>query len=299
MQGIPGPRPLIVLNPASVASTDPVADLLRAERSDYRGLYYRWEREQWEAGTIDLEGDASEWRGLSKAARRSVGDAVAWRHLRARQATTALVPFVDIAPNEEQQVFLTTELVDEARHVVLFDRFATEVMGQDATTVAERAPDVGDPVLRELLLADLPEMSARLAAADALDLGLLVEGVTLYQLGILGLLDLTEQRWLVVHLESEGSLRGLREGLALARRDAARHVAFALRLLEEASAIDAAVTASARAALEDLYPRVAQVLRRTGLPEKTGVGNDEMNQAAQGSCAAWFEAVGLEPPRLG
>lgn len=299
MQGIPGPRPLIVLNPASVASTDPVADLLRAERSDYRGLYYRWEREQWEAGTIDLEGDASEWRGLSKAARRSVGDAVAWRHLRARQATTALVPFVDIAPNEEQQVFLTTELVDEARHVVLFDRFATEVMGQDATTVAERAPDVGDPVLRELLLADLPEMSARLAAADALDLGLLVEGVTLYQLGILGLLDLTEQRWLVVHLESEGSLRGLREGLALARRDAARHVAFALRLLEEASAIDAAVTASARAALEDLYPRVAQVLRRTGLPEKTGVGNDEMNQAAQDSCAAWFEAVGLEPPRLG
>lgn len=286
------------MNPASGTAVDPVVDLLRSERSDYRGLYYRWEREQWEAGGIDLENDAAQWGGLDARTRRAVADAVAWRHLRARQAMTGLVPFVDIAPDEEQQVFLTTELVDEARHVVLFDRFATEVMGEEATSVAERAPDVADPALRELLLGDLPDMSARLAAAQAPDLGLLLQGVALYQLGILGLLDLTEQRWLVAHFESEASLPGLREGLALARRDTARHVAFALRLLEEASGKDPGVAASSRVALEDLYPRVVQVFRRSGLTQKAGAGND-MNQAARASCAAWFEAVGLEPPSLG
>lgn len=278
---------------AATASRDPVVELLQAERSDYRGLYYRWEQEQWQAGRIDLAADAEEWATLDDDVRRAVTGAVAWRHLRARQATTALVSFVDAAPTEEQQVFLTTELVDEARHVVLFDRFVTEVMGEDAATVASRAPDVEDDALRELLLDVLPEGSERLAAAAQPDLGRLVSAVTVYQLGIVGLVGLTEQRFLADHLRSREVLPGLLEAIHLTARDSARHTAFALRLFQEAA------RGGTRDRCHREMKRVSPLLGRA-LQERSAafVGDAGMRKAAQTSCAAWFDAVGVEPPPL-
>lgn len=285
---------LVTSTEAATARRDPVVELLQAERSDYRGLYYRWEQEQWQAGKVDLAGDGEQWADLDDEVRRPIAAAVAWRHLRARQATTALVPFVDAAPSEEQQVFLTTELVDEARHVVLFDRFATEVMGEDAANVAARAPDVEDEAMRELLLDVLPETSRRLAAAAQPNLGSLVSAVAVYQLGIVGLVDLTEQRLLAEHLRSQRLLPGLLEALQLTTRDAARHTAFALRLFQEAAASgDGDRSGKEWERLAGLLGRVLQA-RGVGLG-----GGGAMHEAARSSCAAWFEAVGLEaPPRF-
>ena len=281
---------------AVIAGRDPVVELLQATRSDYRGLYYRWEQEQWQAGAIDFGSDAEQWPTLDHELRRLVAGAVAWRHLRARQATMVLVPFVDAAPDEEQQVFLTTELVDEARHVVLFDRFATDVLGLEADTVASRAPDVEDGALRELLLDVVPEVSRTLAALAIPDLAALVSATSVYQLGIVGVVDLTEQRVLTEYLRSQEVLPGLLKALHLTMRDAARHTAFGMRLLEE-GATSAAVVGG-RDALENVAPLLERGLRERsggyGVPSKSV----DMRKAAQTSCAAWFEAVGIEPPLL-
>lgn len=281
---------------AVIARRDPVVELLQAGRSDYRGLYYRWEQEQWQAGAIDFGTDAEQWPGLDEELRRVVAGGVAWRHLRARQATTALVPFVDAAPDEEQQVFLTTELVDEARHVVLFDRFATEVLGQEAATVASRAPDVEDSVLRELLLDVVPEVSRTLAALGTPDLAALVSATSVYQLGIVGVVDLTEQRVLTEYLRSQEVLPGLLKALHLTMRDAARHTAFGMRLVEEAAT--SASVVGGREALENVAPLLERGLQeRSGYAVASGKSVD-MRKAAQTSCAAWFEAVGIDPPLL-
>lgn len=280
------------MTPPSGTVTDPVVELLNAERSDYRGLYYRWEKEQWEAGAIDLTRDAVDWKALDAGVRAIVAGAIGWRHLRARSATTALVPFVDGAPDEEQQVFLTTELVDEARHIVLFDRFSAEVMGEDASTVTDRAPAVDDPALRELLLEAFPAVSAELAKAARPGLGLLAEAVTSYQIAVVGLLGLAEQAALDELLSSQGILPGLTAGLALAGRDSVRHVAFALRVLQETSATEPDAMTAVGARLRGLLPVVERALGRTG-----GVRNEGgSQQAAQLGYAAWFEAVGVEPP---
>ncbi len=84
--------------------------------SSFRDLYYQWEANQWEALAIDLPDDV----------RHDLPDEIvrALRIMRAidEWSLRSLVPLMDAAPTEEQQVFLSTQLVDEARHHVLLDR---------------------------------------------------------------------------------------------------------------------------------------------------------------------------------
>ncbi|MGH2818742.1 MAG: ribonucleotide-diphosphate reductase subunit beta, partial [Actinomycetota bacterium] len=108
----------------------PIDDVLATideEPPSYRDLYYRWERQQWEATAIDLSEDRRQWtEELSEHLKRSLLWGLASFYVGEQQVTETLVPFVDAAPSEEQQVFLSTQLVDEARHTVFFDRFYAE-----------------------------------------------------------------------------------------------------------------------------------------------------------------------------
>ena len=277
--------------------TEPdVLALLAEANGGYRGLYYRWERQQWEAGKLDLSVDVGQWPTLDPSLRLEVTQAVGWRHLRARLALDALVGFADAAPHEEQQVFLATQLADEARHIVLFDRFGTDVMGMHPESIDRRRPDVVDEDLRALLLDVLVETSAAVAAAPEPDLDALSEAVTIYQIGIVGMLGLTQQRSLIEELEPEDLLPGLRRGLTLAGRDASRHVAFALLLLQEATAADGGALARSHEALRTVAPLILRVLSGSG---DVGGAQKDLARAAGDTCVAWFQAVGLEPPALG
>ena len=56
-----------------------------------------------------------------------------------------LAPFVLAAPSGEIEIFLATQLVDEARHAAFFDRFMAEVMALEAEDIRGRlARDGGD-----------------------------------------------------------------------------------------------------------------------------------------------------------
>ena len=49
--------------------------------------------------------------------------------------TVELLPFAIAAPTHEAQAFLTTQISDEAKHVVFWDRFYREVLGIEATSL--------------------------------------------------------------------------------------------------------------------------------------------------------------------
>ena len=53
------------------------------------------------------------------------------------RVTTELLPFAIAAPTDDQRIFLASQIADEARHCVFFDRFYREVLGADAQTIAE------------------------------------------------------------------------------------------------------------------------------------------------------------------
>lgn len=276
---------------------DPVVKLLEEDRSDYRDLYYRWEQERWEAGAIDLSGAIAAWPDLDGSVRRHLADATHWRRVRSELATTALVAFVDSAPTEEQQVFLTTQLVDEARAGVFLDRVAAEVLGAPGADMAARsgaAGDIVDPELLALLDRSLPEAAAALrAAADPIEP--LVSAVAAYHLGVVGMLGLTELWALLEEPAAARGLAGIAEGLRMIERDTTRHVAFALLFLAD-STDDARSRRALERSLDNTVPAVVAALASMA-EVAPGLGTaDELGERATNDVVQWLRAVKLRVP---
>jgi len=264
-----------------------VVELVTAEGAGYRDLYYRWEREQWEAGKIDLEADADAWQRLDAIERKRIIDAVDWRRVRAERAASALVAFVDAAPTEEQQVFLTTQLVDEARAGVFLDRVAEVVFGAIEGDMEARsgAATAGlDEGMETLLDVALPRASARLRTAN--DPDELVRAIACYHLGVVGALGLTELAALTRQPGAGAGLPGLQEGWTKIVRDATRHVAFALLFLEEAAVTPGSEKALG-SGLADALPLALEALAGEALRER-----------ARADLASWLRAVKLGAPAI-
>lgn len=207
----------------------------------YRELYYRWEHQQWSAGDVDFSDDHLHWHeAFGPELRRSFLWFLAPFYVGAQQVTDALGPFVDAAPTEEQQVFLTTQLVDEARHTVFFDRFYAEVIGGEGADMQGRV-DAQKPHLNDgfgkLLQDRLPAISRRIRD-EGENLELLVEGIVLYHIVFAASLALTSSRFLLNFMREAELLPGFRQGFTAVARDMSRHVSFGVTFLKEMVAAD-------------------------------------------------------------
>ena len=198
-----------------------------ASAPGYRDLYYRWEREQWAAEGIDLGRDRSEWMTLAPDTAARLATQISILCTGKARITDLLVPFVDAAPSEEQQLFLTSQLVDEARHAVFLDRLCSEVLRDTGVDMHERliarAAELppGERVLFDELTAVSERIRANLSDPDAFR-----AGVRLYHLGIQAGRQLPAALSLVEHLRDEGQLPGTRLGMEMIARDLERHISF-------------------------------------------------------------------------
>ncbi|HEX2240954.1 MAG TPA: hypothetical protein VHJ82_07435 [Actinomycetota bacterium] len=223
------------------------------ELPGYRALYYEWERAQWGAGSVQLTSDASAWESLDADWRRALLGALAPLAVGQERASTALVPFVDAAPDEEQQVVLTTHLVDVARHTVFLDRFYAEVAQRDEAEMATRLQNQAlriDGAFNELLTVRFAQASEQVRR-DPKDRAAFARGSLCWHLLIEGTLYLSRVRALFVGL-SETNLSGLTFGLRRVARDLVRHTALGLRTLRDMTAGDAPLTDALRAEVESL-----------------------------------------------
>ncbi len=148
----------------------------------YRELYYRWEKQQWRAQDIDFSPDLEQWERMSPEARedRMYGLSAFFRGEAC--VTDTLGPYVTAMPDEEMRIFLTTQLVDEARHTVFFARFFKEVLGIDKGTLEDTLAVVTEYMndqLKYILIDALAEVAERIRQEPG-KLAHLVEGITLY-----------------------------------------------------------------------------------------------------------------------
>jgi ribonucleoside-diphosphate reductase beta chain len=152
------------------------------------------------------------------------------------RVTADLAPFLTAAPSGEIELFLATQLVDEARHAAFFDRFGAEVMALEAEDLRGRMQEVSQRLLAawSTVFDDGLRAVARRIQARPDDLDLFVEGITTYHLVIEGLLATTGQKFIRDYLLEHGLYPGFCEGFGLVERDEHRHIAFGMRFLKDA-----------------------------------------------------------------
>lgn len=201
----------------------------------YRDLYYRWERLHWQAEELDFSTDLDQWQQMPEENKaRLLFTLNNFYHGEDIVAET-LAPYIQAAPEVDQKLFLTTQLVDEARHVVFFDRFYTEVVNLDGRDLRARLETIR-PSLPQgfdaLFYQDLVDVSQRITREPE-SLEALADGVMLYHLVLEGALALTGQRFVLDYLRKQDLLPAFRSGFTAVTRDESRHVVFGTLLLRD------------------------------------------------------------------
>jgi len=203
----------------------------------YMDLYRRWESQQWSVGELDFTLDRQDWLRAKDIEKKST----LWSHRLffngEERVTATLAPFVWAAPTPEIEIFLSTQMVDEARHTVFFDRWWREVVGTDAKDLkellAEIRPDTNEGY-NTLFYDRLPSTAQRMAS-NPRDFDAFVEGVTIYHIIVEATIALTGQRFELESMREVGTTdRGFYRGFTAVARDESRHVSFGIKVLQEA-----------------------------------------------------------------
>jgi ribonucleoside-diphosphate reductase beta chain len=203
----------------------------------YMDLYRRWESQQWSVGDLDFTLDREDWLKATDLERKST----LWSHRLffngEERVTATLAPFVWAAPTPEIEIFLSTQMVDEARHTVFFDRWWREVVGTDSKNLkellAEIRPDTNEGY-NTLFYDRLPSTAQRMAS-NPKDFDAFIEGVTIYHIIVEATIALTGQRFELESMRELGSTdRGFYRGFTAVARDESRHVNFGIKVLQEA-----------------------------------------------------------------
>jgi ribonucleoside-diphosphate reductase beta chain len=229
---------------------------------DYRQLYALWERQNWKAHELDFSVDREQWLVTPRPAQEDTLWSLGSFYVGEERVTADLAPFLTAAPSGEIELFLATQLVDEARHAAFFDRFGAEVMCLSEDDLRGRMREVERQLTRpfhDVFDDGLRDVSNRIRAKPD-DLDLFVEGIAVYHMVVEGFLAVTGQTLIRDYMLRHGLYPGFCEGFGLVERDEHRHVAFGVRFLRDAIESDARHRATVEKVILDLVPRAAHAL---------------------------------------
>jgi ribonucleoside-diphosphate reductase beta chain len=224
--------PLKQLVSVSVDDVQAQMDALLSPENDSASFYRRWETQQWAVSELDFEQDRRDWASIPPAVQASLRTTMTLFFLGEQIVTDTLAPVLHAAPREDERIFLATQIADEARHAVFFDRFFAEVLGHQGGVPAAMA-NFG-PATREgyrrIFYRELPEAIDR-CRLEPKDPVAFVEAVVTYHLIIEGYLALGGQRTTLRLLRRIGILPGFVAGFTAVARDESRHIGFGVLAL--------------------------------------------------------------------
>jgi ribonucleoside-diphosphate reductase beta chain len=202
----------------------------------YEDLYGLWERQNWKAHEIDFTVDKQQWLTTPSEGQLDTMWSMSSFYIGEERVAADLAPFVMAAPSGEVEIFLATQLVDEARHAAFFDRFMAEVMALEPDDIRGRLGEMEKlmlPAWHRVFDDELRRIARELVARPD-DHDLFVEGIVIYHLVIEGVLAMTGQHQILKYLEAHDIYPGFRQGFSLVEQDEHRHIAFGVRFLKEA-----------------------------------------------------------------
>jgi ribonucleoside-diphosphate reductase beta chain len=264
----------------------------------YRELYLRWERQQWQTQQLDFAQDRADYlrlEGESSAEQKAQSrrtNASFW--IGEHQVTVDLVPFILAAPDTEMKLYLTTQVVDEARHTVFFDRFYREVIGVEGETLQERLWAQKPDLYRaydDIFFGTLARIADELRR-DPSNFELLVRGVTVYHVLIEGFLALTGQRFNLDYCRREDIYPAFRAGFTAIMRDESRHITFGTRFLHDAVHQDPRWGSVVQDQLAQTLPLSLSLLEDSD-PSLFGYTREEVNNFALTSLQKRLRVIGV------
>jgi ribonucleoside-diphosphate reductase beta chain len=271
----------------------------------YRKPFSRWEKQHWNSESFDFSQDKAEWESdvWSDLEREYMLWSLSSFFLGEERVTTELLPFAIAAPSMDARAFLATQISDEARHVVFFDRFYKEVFGVDAETLADNLAQQRPSMNKQWgeLFDGILHECAEALRKDPSDMDALVRGVTVYMIVIEGTLALTGARFILRYLKEVGRLPGFRQGFTAVNRDESRHVGFGVKFLADAIKDDPRHKQTIGDTLQETLPVGTLALAPPMVDDPYsfvtpfGYRSEEIFEYAMKSLSKKLAAMGMEP----
>jgi ribonucleoside-diphosphate reductase beta chain len=266
--------------------------------NDPHTLYRRWENSQWSPFDVDLSVDREQWPSLDTAVREITHFALSSLMVAEERITTMFTGLVAAHGSEEEATFLSTQQVDEARHMQFYARFRDEVIAEPQAIAAhvERAREHVSDSFRQIFDVALMDAHLKLMANPS-DLAAKVRFVTLYHLVIESTLGLTTFKFVTDYLNDKGLLPGFVEGYSKIHHDETRHIGYGVWFLRETVRERPELADAVRETLQGQLPAVAESLKPpgegNGSAAQLGVTQQEIREFALGGLARRLELIGI------
>jgi ribonucleoside-diphosphate reductase beta chain len=233
--------------------------IAESQKVSLRDLYYRWERTNWSVQELDFRRDIEDWRALGPDVTERLLWVMSMFFHGEECVTSTLAPWVSSAPTEEIQLFLSTQLADEARHTVFFDRFFGEVVdvpGDLNDRLEWCRPRVSAGF--EKLFYDMLPAVAKEVGDHPRDPVVFARGIAMYHILLEGALAVPGQKYILAFCRDRKVLPGFRSGFTAVARDESRHVGAGVRVLQQLIAMDADAVPAVQELIQETLPYASE-----------------------------------------
>jgi ribonucleoside-diphosphate reductase beta chain len=299
---------LTVLMDADIDKVMSGLDKIVEASPSYEKLFMRWQRQHWSTEDFDFTEDAKQWANpdlFTDEERRFIEFGFSEFFLGEERVTVELLPFAIAAPTHEAQVFLTTQISDEAKHTVFWNGFYREVFGIDAAGLGDMIDKQRYVVNKdwETLFDGILHDCAERLRQDPSDFPALVRGVTTYMIVIEGMLALTAARFMIKSLKERDWFPGFTAGFTAVNRDESRHVGFGVKFLADAIKDDQANARIIEETLKECLPVAPLVFVPPWVDDPYNFDtpfyhSSEIYEYAAKSLSKKLAAMGLDPAML-
>ncbi len=271
----------------------------RETDSAYFQLYRKAKQLHWDPATIDLSADREQWHSIQ---RDYPTEQYAEQILRLtslfyegeESVTKTLSPFCSAVSRAglgiDKEIFLATQLYEEAKHFEFFARYFAEVFEVDGSITAQyltAAP-------RAVLISDLEEVTERLRREeDPARLKATFAEAIAHYMGVVEAM-LARTGYVGAHdaLAARGWLPGLQEGYRLIKRDEGRHVAFGMHCIAELTTEHPEYRSIVQGVFERQLPNVLATVQEFDYPQPL-VDLDKLTAYALAQYERFGSAAGL------
>jgi len=262
---------------------------------DPEQLYLDWESAHWASQGVDLCRDRTDWAGLEAGERDLLYFALSSLMVAEERISTQFCGLVLAQDDEEEGSYLSTQLVDEVRHMQFYARFENEVITDPAAIGAHvgRAREVLGDAFEQVFDQALVSAHDRLRL-DPSDRDAKVRFVTIYHMVIEGTLGLTASHFILDYVRERELLPGFAEGYGRIASDEQRHIAYGTWFLREAVAADPAMADVIRDQIRELLPAVAKSISppSEGAWDVLGVEEGALAEFALGALGRRLALIG-------